>query len=112
MNEPQALDCLGALANDTRLKIMRLLIPAGAQGMAAGQIGAEVGAPGPRLSFHLNALEAAGLVNSTKSGRSVTYRARHQVMGALIHYLLDDCCCAHPQVQACCTPALTAARES
>lgn len=105
MNEKRALDALGALAQETRLRIVRLLVTAGREGMAAGAIGEALGATSSRLSFHLTQLEHAGLVRSRRDGRSVRYAAEHDALSGLIAFLLQDCCQGHPEV---CAPAVAA----
>ena len=104
MKESLALDALAALAHETRLKIVRLLVKAGQEGLAAGEIAARVGASSSRLSFHISALEQAGLVSSERQSRRIIYRARYDQLGQVIAYLMNDCCAAHPAVCACCTP--------
>ena len=83
---------LGALAQDTRLAIFRRLVAAGPAGMAAGRIAAELGVPGPTLSFHLNQLRHAGLVSARRHGRSITYAADYGAMNGLIGFLSENCC--------------------
>ncbi len=102
MNRAAALTALQALANDARLDLVRLLMPVGASGMAAGDIGREMGLSASRLSFHLSALEQAGLVRSRKDGRNVYYAVDPNGIGKTIAFLLNDCCMDHPEVVACC----------
>lgn len=102
MNRAAALTALQALANEARLDLVRLLIPLGATGMTAGEIGRVMGLAASRLSFHLAALEQAGLVRSRKEGRNVHYTVDAGGMGATIAFLLNDCCMDHPEVVACC----------
>ncbi len=71
--------------------------------MAAGQIAETLGLAGPRLSFHLSALEQAGLLRSRKVARNVFYSVDARGIGATIAYVLNHCCCDHPEVRAACT---------
>ena len=105
MDETQALDALGALSQGTRLRIVRLLVTAGPDGMPAGAIGEAMGATSSRLSFHLTHLEAAGLVQSRRDGRSIRYSALYDALSRLIAFLMQDCCQGRPEV---CTPAVAA----
>ena len=105
MEQSKALEALSAMAHDTRLDILRMLVRQGAEGMAAGQIGAQIAAPASRLSFHLATLERAGLVSSQRVARQVIYRAEAGRIGAVMGFLLHDCCAAHPAVSACCQHA-------
>ncbi len=105
MDEMQALDALGALSQETRLRIVRLLVTAGPEGMPAGAIGNALSAASSRLSFHLNHLEHAGLVASRREGRSIRYTAAYGALSGLISFLMRDCCQGRPEV---CTPAVEA----
>lgn len=92
MEKKDVVSALGALAQDTRLDIMRHLVRLGPDGAAAGQIGDRFGLPSATLAFHLNALASAGLVTRRKSGRQNIYRADFAAVHALTAYLLDQCC--------------------
>ncbi|MCB1469918.1 MAG: helix-turn-helix transcriptional regulator [Rhizobiaceae bacterium] len=106
MNEEHALDAFAALSQETRLRIVRLLVTAGPQGMAAGAIGEAMdGASSSRMSFHLGHLEQAGLVQSRREGRSIIYSAALPALAALVDFLMRDCCQGHPDV---CSPAVAA----
>jgi ArsR family transcriptional regulator, arsenate/arsenite/antimonite-responsive transcriptional repressor len=102
MEKDKALAALQALANDARLELVRLLMPQGAEGMAAGDISRALGLSASRLSFHLAALEQAGLIRSRKQARHVFYSVDAGGMGQTIAFLLNDCCMEHPEVVACC----------
>jgi ArsR family transcriptional regulator len=108
MDETQALNALAALAQETRLRIVRLLVTAGPEGMPAGAIGDALGATSSRLSFHLTHLEQAGLVQSRREGRSIRYTAAYPSLSGLIAFLMHDCCQGHPEV---CTLAIEALSE-
>ncbi len=107
MKKSTAVAALGALAQETRLGIFRLLVQKGPEGLAAGDIGDRLGLPSPTLSFHLNQLRFAGLVSSRRVSRSIIYSANFKAMNGLLAYLTENCCggrqdlCA-PEV---CTPA-------
>jgi len=88
----QAVQALGALAQETRLSIFRLLVQAGPEGMAAGSIGEKLDLPPATLSFHLAGLTRAGLARSRQDGRFVIYSADFEGMGRLLAYLTEDCC--------------------
>lgn len=101
MKQSKALDALAALANETRLEIVRLLVPLGQDGLAAGDIARHVDVSASRLSFHLSILERAKLLTSHRKSRNVFYSINHEKIGRLIGYLLNDCCGSHPTVCAC-----------
>jgi ArsR family transcriptional regulator len=113
MTEAQALDAFAALSQETRLRIVRLLVTAGPNGLAAGMIGEAVGASSSRLSFHLNHLEQAGLIQSRREARSIIYSVAYPALSGLIAFLMRDCCQGHPEIcgpavatlTTCCEPA-------
>ncbi|MCR9135885.1 MAG: metalloregulator ArsR/SmtB family transcription factor [Alphaproteobacteria bacterium] len=102
MNEKQAIPMFGALSQDTRLHIVRFLVERGEDGASAGEIGTMVEASSSRASFHLSALENAGLIASERQSRSIIYRANLENLGGLVSFLLNDCCGGHPDILACC----------
>lgn len=106
MDETRALSAFAALSQETRLRIVRLLVQAGPDGLPAGAIGAAMGgASSSRMSFHLGQLEQAGLVTSRRDGRSILYSAALPTLSALVAFLMRDCCQGHPDV---CAPAVAA----
>ncbi|MFV2001671.1 MAG: ArsR/SmtB family transcription factor [Paracoccaceae bacterium] len=98
MEQSRALKSFSALAHETRLDILHLLVGAGADGLSAGVIGAQVDVLASRLSFHLNVLEQAGLVSSQRKSRNVIYNADYGALKHLVRYLLQDCCRDHPAI--------------
>ena len=104
MQQGKALEAFAALANADRLHLLRLLMPLGKTGLPAGDIGRHLGLAASRLSFHLSTLEQAGLIRSRRQARNVIYAVNPAGMGQTVAYLLNDCCCNHPEVLACCTP--------
>lgn len=102
MKEAKAIDALSALSQETRLRIVRYLVSCGDDGAAAGEVGKQVDAAGPRASFHLSALENAGVITSERQSRKIIYRANFEHIGGLISFLLNDCCDNHPDIRACC----------
>ncbi|MGQ3169601.1 MAG: ArsR/SmtB family transcription factor [Methylophilus sp.] len=96
MNEKQALSSFAAISQETRLKIVRLLVVAGADGLSAGEIAEKLGSAAPsRISFHLSHLEKAGLVISRRDGRSIIYSAIFTALSDLVAFLMHDCCEGH-----------------
>ena len=92
MKAASAIDALGALAQEHRLALFRLLVQAGDRGMAAGAIAETLGVPGSSLSFHLAQLRKAGLIFQERQHRSLIYRANYSAMNALVDYLTENCC--------------------
>src|SRR4029077_18267628 len=102
MKKSNVIAALGALAQETRLEIFRLLVQKGPDGLAAGEIGDRLGLPSPTLSFHLNQLRFAGLVTSRRAIRSIIYSANFKAMTGLLAYLTENCCGGRPEI---CAPA-------
>lgn len=92
MLERQALAAFAALAQDTRLRILRLLVVAGPDGLAAGVIAEQAGVSASNGSFHIKELERAGLVTARRESRSILYRVDFDGLNGLVRFLLDDCC--------------------
>lgn len=92
MNEKQAIAALGALSQETRLAIFRLLVEQGPAGLPAGQIGERLAVTPPTLSFHLKELDSSGLLNSRRESRQIIYSVDFSRMQALLNFLTEDCC--------------------
>jgi ArsR family transcriptional regulator len=92
MEIKQAVISLTALAQESRLRVFRLLVPAGDDGMAAGEIAERLDIPPATLTFHLKELSHAGLVESRREGRSIIYSLRCEGMSELLTFLAKDCC--------------------
>ena len=107
MDRSKALAALSALANETRLDLVRLLVAAGDDGLPAGDLARALDHSASRLSFHLAQLEQAGLITSRRVARNIYYAVDPAGMGSTIGYLMADCCQSHPEVMACCRPAQT-----
>ncbi len=102
MKEKQALQIFSCLSQETRLKIIRHLINCGDDGDSAGNIGKKAKASASRASFHLAALEQAGVLRSSRVSRQIIYRVDFQKLGQLVNFLVEDCCQNDTRVKACC----------
>jgi ArsR family transcriptional regulator, arsenate/arsenite/antimonite-responsive transcriptional repressor len=109
MNESQALGSFAALAQETRLAIVRLLVRSGPEGVPAGAVAEAVGVSPSNVSFHLKELEHAGLIEARREARSIIYTANYQMLRNLIDFLMKDCCAGHPKI---CGPAPADARSA
>lgn len=113
MDIKQALDALSGLAQESRLKGFRLLVRAGRDGMAAGDIARALGVPKNTMSSHLAILSRAELVQVRKEGRSMIYAVNLKGTRSLLSFLVEDCCQGEPSVcgpviestLACCSDA-------
>lgn len=102
MDQDAALSAFAALSQEHRLRIVRLLVEAGPEGMPAGLLGDRIGAGSSKMSFHLAHLERSGLVRAHRNGRQIIYAVRIESISALIGFLLKDCCGGRAEY---CAPA-------
>lgn len=100
METQNAVSALSALAHPGRLEVFRLLVQAGADGMAAGDIARATGSLANTLSTNLNILASAGLVAPRRDGRSIIYTAGYGHMRELLAFLMEDCCGGKPEICA------------
>jgi ArsR family transcriptional regulator len=108
MTPPDAVEALSALAHPGRLQVFRLLVQAGADGLAAGEIARATGSLPNTLSTNLNLLAGAGLVASRREGRSIIYTAGYDRMRELLAFLMEDCCSGEPEI---CAPLAVIASQ-
>lgn len=113
MDTGQAIGALGALAQETRLSIFRLLVRRGIEGMPAGTIAEALNVPASSLSFHLAQLSHAGLVVQRRQSRQIIYAIDFGSMNGLMAYLTENCCqgaasaCASNESSSCMPTAPT-----
>ncbi|MCP8896483.1 metalloregulator ArsR/SmtB family transcription factor [Shinella daejeonensis] len=98
MDDDSAVAALSALAHGDRLAAFRLLVRAGPDGLPSGEIAEALSIPPTRMSFHLSALERAGLLRSWRDGRRILYSASYDNMRGLLVFLTDDCCSGKPEI--------------
>jgi DNA-binding transcriptional ArsR family regulator len=101
METTDAVTALGALAQDNRLDVFRLLVQAGPEGMPAGAVADALDLAPNTLTFHFDRLRIAGLITVRRDGRSMIYAAQFDTMNALLGFLTENCCGG-----ASCTPAV------
>ncbi len=97
METDEVVLVLGALAQETRLDALRLLVEAGPEGLPAGEVARRLEVPPPTLSFHLRAMLHAGLVTAERSGRSLVYAADFETLREVVGFLTENCCGARPR---------------
>lgn len=107
MELKDAAASLSALAHEGRLEIFRLLVRAGGDGVAAGEIARRLDALPNTLSANLNVLSNARLIGSRREGRSIIYTAEYNQMRGLLGFLIEDCCNGSPEI---CAPLADMAR--
>ena len=109
MKENLALDTLGALSQETRLRLVRYLVQCGPDGASAEKMGEHVGAAASRASFHLSNLKQAEVITSERPSRKIIYRAAYSNLGGLMAFMLKDCCNGNQDILTCCGLANTRA---
>src|SRR5437763_8605661 len=92
MDQKHAITALGALAQETRLALFRLLVTAGPEGLSAGTIAERLGVAPSSLSFHLQQLLHAGMVTQRRLSRQLIYAAEYGGPNELVAYLTENCC--------------------
>ena len=108
MDKKAAIAALGALAQETRLDLFRLLVTCGPEGLAAGVIANRLGVLPASLSFHLQQLVHAGLITQRRLSRQIIYSAEYGTMNELLAYLTENCCGQGAAVCApVCNPAVS-----
>jgi DNA-binding transcriptional ArsR family regulator len=106
MQADLVIRAMSALAQEHRLAAFRLLVQAGAEGIAAGALAERIGVPASSMSFHLAQLAHAGLVTQRRESRSIIYAADYAAMNGLMAYLTENCCGGLPcEDTAACAPA-------
>jgi ArsR family transcriptional regulator, arsenate/arsenite/antimonite-responsive transcriptional repressor / arsenate reductase (thioredoxin) len=98
MELKEAAAGFAVLAQETRLRLVRLLAGRGASGMPAGELAAQLGVAPSTLSFHLSALEQCGLIRSTRQGRHIVYAVRFVGLRELLSFLTETCCGGRPEL--------------
>jgi DNA-binding transcriptional ArsR family regulator len=83
---------LSKIGNPTRLKIVRLLVKAGDQGMPVGAIQKKLGIPGSTLTHHITHLKNAGLIRQQRAQATLFCIMEYERLNQLINYLTDECC--------------------
>ena len=109
METSTATVALSALAHRGRLEVFRLLVRAGPEGVAAGEIARATGSLANTLSANLNVLAGAGLVASRREGRSIIYAAGYERMRELLAFLMEDCCGGNAEI---CAPLMAIAERA
>jgi len=107
MQAKRIVAALGALGQDTRLEVFRLLVQRGPDGLPAGTIAEDLGVLPSSLTFHLQQLTHAGLITQRRLSRQLIYAANFRTMNDIVSYLTENCCGGNP---ALCVPACKPAK--
>ena len=95
-----AAQIFAALGQESRLGVLRLLLNQTPRGVSAGELAADLSMPASTTSFHLSALEKAGLVENVRQGRQMIYSVRTGALRELLGFLTEACCGGQPELCA------------
>jgi ArsR family transcriptional regulator, arsenate/arsenite/antimonite-responsive transcriptional repressor len=105
MKSEDVVLALGALAQESRLAIFRLLVKRGPDGYSPSDLVEKLEIPAPTLSFHLRELQRAGLIAARREGRFLYYSANFERMRGLISFLTEKCCSlSDTECDSACVP--------
>jgi DNA-binding transcriptional ArsR family regulator len=90
MNDDRAERIFSALAQATRLRIVKLLAASGTNAMTAGEISEALDVPQNTLSFHFSHLEGADLVTRERKGRYIIYGLNARKVDELIMFMAQS----------------------
>ena len=83
---------LSKIGNPTRLKIVRLLVRAGNQGLPVGAIQKSLDIPGSTLTHHINHLKNAQLIRQDRNQATLICKIDFELLNQLVAYLTEECC--------------------
>ena len=92
LDRAEAAAAFAALGSEMRLAILRALVRAGEPGLTVGALQERLAVAGSTLSHHLRALMQAGVLEQTRTGRSLVCRARYDRIRDLAGFLVSECC--------------------
>jgi DNA-binding transcriptional ArsR family regulator len=87
-----AADILAELGNPIRLKVVRLLVKAGRDGVPVGRIQTELAIPSSTLSHHLNHLKSVGLIKQRREHTTLWCVMHYELLEGAIAFLTNECC--------------------
>ncbi|MFC3283436.1 ArsR/SmtB family transcription factor [Litchfieldella rifensis] len=91
-NDDLAAKKLSALAHPVRLAAIRQLVAAGPAGLPAGKLSDALDVSPNALTFHLQKLALAGLVQSHRERQFMIYHAVFDDLLDLVDHLVGACC--------------------
>lgn len=92
MNDEILSKCLCELGNITRLKVFKLLVKAGKEGLSVGTIQETLQVPASTLSHHISKLISADLISQKREGRTLFCIANFDILKEVTASLQDQCC--------------------
>lgn len=95
-----AISALSSLAHEGRLRLFRLLVQAGEEGLPVGELASRADINFTTASAQLQLLARSGLVRNQREGRSIRYLADFDQLRGLIAWLMQDCCGGRSEILA------------
>ena len=92
MKLDSAAEILAKMGNPTRLRIVRLLVRAGDEGLPVGQIQKRLGIPGSTLTHHIGHLKSAGVISQERRQATLVCRVEYDLIRDLVEFLTEECC--------------------
>jgi len=92
MKLDDAANILAKIGNPTRLRIVRLLVRAGDDGLTVGMIQKQLDIPGSTLTHHITHLKSAGVIRQQRQQATLICKMEFEVLRELIDYLTEECC--------------------
>lgn len=87
-----AANVLAKIGNPTRLRIVRLLVRAGDEGLAVGTIQKMLKIPGSTLTHHIAHLKSAGIIRQQRQQATLICKMEYALLRSLVDYLTEECC--------------------
>ncbi len=92
MKIEEAAVALKELGHPIRLTIFKLLVKAGYEGLAVGEIQEKLDIPNSTLSHHISKLVTVGLIKQRREGRTLFCIPQYNSLNQLIDFLKEECC--------------------
>ncbi len=92
MKLDQAANILAKIGNPTRLRIVRMLVRAGDDGLAVGTIQRQLKIPGSTLTHHIAHLKSAGVIHQQRQQATLICTMEYDLLRKLVDYLTEECC--------------------
>lgn len=92
---------LDKIGNPTRLRIVRLLVRAGDDGLAVGAIQRKLKIPGSTLTHHIAQLKYAGLIRKERYQSTLFCKMEYQRLAKVVEYLTEECCVDEASIESC-----------
>lgn len=92
MQLDDAANVLATMGNPTRLRIVRLLVRAGDDGLTVGQIQKQLDIPGSTLTHHIAHLKSAGVIQQRRQQATLICTINFSCLNQMVAFLTEECC--------------------